>query len=81
MLLKLPAVKRVLGLPDLSALRKPSPSAAAAASAMAGKPVQTFTQPPSQRAAAAAAAAADAAAAAAPAKPMTFSQRPTRPKK
>lgn len=42
-LLKIPGVKRVLGLPDLSKLR---PAGSAAAAAVPGKPVQTYAQPP-----------------------------------
>ncbi|KAL4457833.1 hypothetical protein ABPG75_012698 [Micractinium tetrahymenae] len=46
-MLKIPGVKRVLGLPDLSKLRAAGSAAgAAAAGAAAGKPVQTFTKPP-----------------------------------
>lgn len=46
LMLKVPGVKRLVGLPDLSKLRKGS---AAAAAADAGKPVQTYTHKPKSR--------------------------------
>ncbi|KAL4420074.1 hypothetical protein ABPG77_004339 [Micractinium sp. CCAP 211/92] len=42
--LKIPGVKRVLGLPDLSKLR--AAGSAAGSAAVPGKPVQTYAQPP-----------------------------------
>ena len=48
-MLKSPKVKQVLGLPDLSKLRKAGSTGAAAGSSQAelvGKPVVTFTQKP-----------------------------------
>lgn len=76
-LLKIPAVKKLLGLPDLSKLKGSKPDVGA------GKPVQTFSQPPRQAAAAAPAAAeapkvaADAGAAAS--KPQFATRRPAKP--
>ena len=63
-LLKIPAVKKALGLPDLSKLRP-------AAKPDVGKPVQTFAQPPRQAAAPAAAA---------PSKPQFSARRPSKKK-
>ena len=82
-LLKVPFVKKLVGLPDLSALKKGG--AKAAADAAAGKPVVTFAQRPTPAVQAAAAAAPEqqpepAAAAAAP-KPVTHRRRPARARK
>lgn len=66
-LLKVPAVKRALGLPDLSKLA--TPAATAAAGLAAGKPVTTYKQPPPQHATVAAAAATAAATGAAAVQP------------
>lgn len=77
-LLKIPAVKKLLGLPDLSKLKGSKPDVGA------GKPVQTFSQPPRQAAVAAAPAAAEAPKAAADAsaaasKPQFATRRPAKP--
>lgn len=82
-LLKVPFVKKLVGLPDLSALKKGG--AKAAADAAAGKPVVTFAQRPTPAVQAAAAAAPEqqpepAAATAAP-KPVTHRRRPARARK
>ncbi|PRW56043.1 mitochondrial inner membrane OXA1 [Chlorella sorokiniana] len=77
MMLKVPLVKKVLGLPDLSKLRSGKPDVGP------GKPVQTFSQPPRPAAAAAPAAAEAPAAAgeagAAASKPQFATRRPARP--
>lgn len=75
MLLKVPAVKKVLGLPDLSKLgKKPDVDV--------GKPVTTFDRPPRPAAAAVAeapaAAAEGGAAGAAPSKPQFATRRPAK---
>lgn len=85
MLLKIPGVKKAVGLPDLSQLRK----ASAAADMAAGKPVQTFSQRPAMAAPVAVAEAAPAAAAVPtadatpqqPKKPAFRTQRPPKSRK